>query len=131
SDHHYWGGLRITQTLARMAQLWGFGMSMHSNSHLGISLMAMTHVAASVPNLTYACDTHYPWQEEEVVKGGRIRFDNGSVVVPTTPGLGVELDYDALATLHEQYKTCGVRNRDDLTQMRKYDPSLTGKTPRF
>ena len=131
SDHHYWGGLRITQTLARMAQLWGFGMSMHSNSHLGISLMAMTHVAASVPNLTYACDTHYPWQEEEVVKGGRIRFDNGSVVVPTTPGLGVELDYDALATLHEQYKTCGVRNRDDLTQMRKYDPSFTGKTPRF
>ena len=131
SDHHYWGGLRITQTLARMCRLWGFGMSMHSNSHLGISLMAMTHVAASVPNLTYACDTHYPWQEEEVVKGGRIRFDKGSVAVPTTPGLGVELDYDVLATLHEQYKTCGVRNRDDLTQMRKYDPSFTGKTPRF
>ena len=43
----------------------------------------------------------------------------------------VELDYDALANLHEQYKTCGVRNRDDLTQMRKYDPSFTGKTPRF
>jgi len=131
SDHHYWGGLRITQTLARMCRLWGFGMSMHSNSHLGISLMAMTHVAASVPNLTYACDTHYPWQEEEVVKGGRIRFDKGSVAVPTTPGLGVELDYDVLATLHEQYKTCGVRNRDDLTQMRKYDPLFTGKTPRF
>ena len=131
SDHHYWGGLRATQTLARMARLWGFGMSMHSNSHLGISLMAMTHVAASVPNLTYACDTHYPWQEEEVIKGGRIHFDKGSVVVPSAPGLGVELDYDALATLHEQYKSCGVRNRDDLTQMRKYDPSFTGKTPRF
>ncbi|KRD56268.1 glucarate dehydratase [Acidovorax sp. Root275] len=131
SDHHYWGGLRATQTLARMCRLWGLGMSMHSNSHLGISLMAMTHVAASVPNLTYACDTHYPWQEEEVVKGGRIRFNKGSVVVPTTPGLGVELDRGAMAILHEQYKTCGVRNRDDLTQMRKYDPSFSGKTPRF
>ena len=49
---------------------------MHSNSHLGISLMAMTHVAASIPNLTYACDTHYPWQEEEVIEGGRIAFGN-------------------------------------------------------
>jgi glucarate dehydratase len=131
SDHHYWGGLRATQTLARMCRLWGLGMSMHSNSHLGIILMAMTHVAASVPNLTYACDTHYPWQEEEVIKGGRIRFDKGSVVVPTRPGLGVELDQDALAVLHEQYKTCVVRNRDDLTQMRKYDPAFSGKTPRF
>jgi glucarate dehydratase len=131
SDHHYWGGLRVTQTLARMCALWDLGMSMHSNSHLGISLMAMTHVAASIPNLSYACDTHYPWQEEEVVKGGRIAFDRGAVKVPTSPGLGVELDRNRLAELHEQYLGCGVRNRDDLSQMRKYDPAFTGKTPRF
>jgi glucarate dehydratase len=131
SDHHYWGGLRVTQTLARMCALWRLGMSMHSNSHLGISLMAMTHVAASIPNLTYACDTHYPWQEEEVVKGGRIAFDRGAVKVPTAPGLGVELDRGRLAELHAQYLACGVRNRDDLTQMRKYDPSFSGKNPRF
>ena len=67
--------MRATQTLARMCALWDLGMSMHSNSHLGISLMAMTHVAASIPNLTYACDTHYPWQEEEVIKGGRVVID--------------------------------------------------------
>jgi glucarate dehydratase len=131
SDHHYWGGLRATQTLARMCKLWDLGMSMHSNSHLGISLMAMTHVAASIPNLTYACDTHYPWQEEEVIKGGRVTFDNGAVRVPTTPGLGVELDRERLAELHAQYLSCGVRNRDDLKQMRKYDPSFSGKNPRF
>ncbi|MEO7399257.1 MAG: enolase C-terminal domain-like protein, partial [Polaromonas sp.] len=71
SDHHYWGGLRATASLARMCEVFDMGMSMHSNSHLGISLMAMTHVAAAIPNLTYACDTHYPWQEEEVIKGGR------------------------------------------------------------
>jgi len=131
SDHHYWGGLRVTQTLARMCALWDLGMSMHSNSHLGISLMAMTHVAASIPNLTYACDTHYPWQEEEVIEGGRIAFDNGAVRVPTTPGLGVALDREKLAELHEQYRTCGVRNRDDLTQMRRYDPDFNGQSPRF
>lgn len=72
SDHHYWGGLRATQQLARICELYGLGISMHSNSHLGISLLAMTHLAACVPNLTYACDTHYPWQEEEVIVGGRV-----------------------------------------------------------
>jgi glucarate dehydratase len=131
SDHHYWGGLRVTQTLARMCRLWDLGLSMHSNSHLGISLMAMTHVAAAVPNLTYACDTHYPWQEEEVIAGGRVPFEDGAVRVPTTPGLGVTLDRERLAELHEQYRRCGVRNRDDLSQMRKYDPAFTGRQPRF
>lgn len=131
SDHHYWGGLRLTQTLARMCALWDLGMSMHSNSHLGISLMAMTHVAASIPNLTYACDTHYPWQEEEVIQGGRVKFVDGAVPVPTTPGLGVQLDRGQLAELHAQYLACGVRNRDDLKQMQKYDASFTGKNPRF
>jgi glucarate dehydratase len=131
SDHHYWGGLRVTQTLARMCALWDLGMSMHSNSHLGISLIAMTHVAASIPNLTYACDTHYPWQEEEVIQGGRIAFEDGAVRVPDRPGLGVSLDRTRLAELHEQFLRCGIRQRNDLAEMRKYDPAFTGRQPRF
>lgn len=131
SDHHYWGGLRATQQLAHMCRLWDLGMSMHSNSHLGISLVAMTHVAAAIPNLSYACDTHYPWQEEEVIVGGRVAFHEGAVRVPSAPGLGVELDRNQLAALHEQYLACGIRSRDDLGQMRKYDPAFTGATPRF
>jgi glucarate dehydratase len=39
---HYWGGLRATASSARMCEVFGMGISMHSNSHLGISLMAMT-----------------------------------------------------------------------------------------
>lgn len=131
SDHHYWGGLRATQHLAHMCRLWDLGLSMHSNSHLGISLMAMTHVAAAVPNLTYACDTHYPWQDEDVVAGGRIAFHEGSVRVPSAPGLGVRIDREALAKLHDQYLSCGIRNRDDRRQMQKYDPKFTGESPRY
>jgi glucarate dehydratase len=131
SDHHYWGGLRATQQLARMCALWDLGLSMHSNSHLGISLMAMTHVAAAVPNLSYACDTHYPWQDEDILVGGRITFHEGALRVPTTPGLGVQIDRNALAKLHDQYLTCGIRNRNDRAQMQKYDPSFTGVCPRF
>lgn len=131
SDHHYWGGLRATQRLATLCKTFDLGLSMHSNSHLGISLVAMTHLCASVPQLTYACDTHYPWQDEEVVEGGRLQFEQGSLRVPTTAGLGVTLDREALARLHDNYLHCGIRNRDDLGQMRKYDPGFTGRQPRF
>lgn len=131
SDHHYWGGLRATQRLSTLCRTFDLGLSMHSNSHLGISLVAMTHLCASVPLLTYACDTHYPWQDDEVIAGGRLKFENGSLRVPTAPGLGVTLDRDALARLHDNYQRCGIRNRDDLSQMRKYDPAFTGIQPRF
>ncbi|MBC2650506.1 enolase C-terminal domain-like protein, partial [Novosphingobium aerophilum] len=79
SDHHYWGGLRDSQLLGGMCATFGLGLSMHSNSHLAISLMAMAHLAAATPNLTYACDTHYPWVEDadEVVLGGKIAFTGG------------------------------------------------------
>lgn len=133
SDHHYWGGLRDTQTLARMCETFDLGLSMHSNSHLGISLMAMTHLAASVPRLSYACDTHYPWQapDEEVVRGGKIAIRNGAVALTQAPGLGLEIDPDQLARLHEQYLRCGLRTRNDAVQMRKYRPDWSGKAPRF
>jgi glucarate dehydratase len=131
SDHHYWGGLRATQTLATLCATFGLGLSMHSNSHLGISLMAMSHLAAAVPNLTYACDTHYPWQVDEVLKGGRIPIKNGCVTVTDAPGLGVELDRDALAVLHERYLQCGITQRDDVAQMRKFRADWVRKKPRY
>jgi glucarate dehydratase len=131
SDHHYWGGLRRSQLLAGICDTFGMGLSMHSNSHLGISLAAMTHLAAATPNLTYACDTHYPWKTEDVIKPGVLAFESGSVRVPRGPGLGVELDVDVLGALHEQYLACGIRKRDDTTYMRTVDPEFSPNTARW
>jgi glucarate dehydratase len=132
SDHHYWGGLTRSRHLAAMCQTFGIGLSMHSNSHLGISLAAMTHLAAATPNLNYACDTHYPWNAaDDVVQPGVLSFVNGSVPVPTTPGLGVELDHDVLARLAENYRTCGIVQRDDTGYMQKFDPAYERKRPRW
>jgi glucarate dehydratase len=133
SDHHFWGGLRRSQQLAGVCETFGVGLSMHSNSHLGISLAAMTHLAAATPNLDYACDTHWPWKDagEDVVVPGVLRFVDGAVAVPTTPGLGVELDRDALARLHQQYLDCGLRERDDTGYMQRFEPSYEARTPRW
>ena len=134
SDPHYWGGLRQMQHLSSLTSALGMGLSMHSNSHLGVSLMAMTHAAAACPNLTYACDTHYPWQtaKDEVVAGGRIRFVNGAVRIPDKPGLGVELDYDQLARGRERYEKIPYRKRDDEAEMRQHvDPNWKRVLPRW
>lgn len=131
SDHHFWGGLRATQALAQTCQTFGLGLSMHSNSHLGISLMAMTHLAASVQHLSYACDTHYPWQSDEVLVGGKVPIVDGCVHLTQQPGLGVELDQDKLAELHEAYKVCRIRTRNDVAQMQRYRPEWTQIKPRF
>jgi glucarate dehydratase len=131
SDHHYWGGLRRSKLLAGICETWGLGLSMHSNSHLGISLAAMVQLAAAVPNLTYACDTHWPWKTEDVVAGQPFSFGGGAIAVPDRPGLGVELDRDALGALHEQYLACGLRNRDDTGYMQQVVPSYERRQPRW
>lgn len=122
SDHHFWGGLRASMTLAGICETFGRGLSMHSNSHLGISLAAMVHLGAALPNLQYALDTHYPWQSDEIIIGGRLKFEEGSVLVPSEPGLGVELDRVALAKLHESYLACGLTKRNDEVEMQKVQP---------
>jgi glucarate dehydratase len=131
SDHHFWGGLRASQWLAGICDTFGLGLSMHSNTHLGISLAAMTHLAAATPNLTYACDTHSVWQHEDVIEPGALAIRGGRLPVPDGPGLGVTLDRAALDALHQQYLTCGVRRRDDVAAMRVVDPDWTGERPRF
>ena len=133
-DPHYWGGIQQVKHLGKLCHTFGLGLSMHSNSHLGVSLMAMAHAAAATAQLTYACDTHYPWQSEqdEVVVGGRVPIVNGCVRIQEKPGLGVELDYDQLARGRERYRKHPYRKRDDEAEMRKHvDPTWRRVLPRW
>ncbi|MBL8290818.1 MAG: hypothetical protein JNN08_03220 [Bryobacterales bacterium] len=134
SDPHYWGGIRAQQHLSKFAEVLRLGLSMHSNNHLGVSMMIMAHASAACPHLSYACDTHYPWQTEqdEVVLGGRVPIVNGCVEITDKPGLGVELDYDQLARGEERYRTLPYRKRDDEAEMQKHvDPNWKRILPRW
>lgn len=134
SDPHYWGGIRNQQRLAQLCETLGRGVSMHSNNHVGVSMMIMAHAAAAMPHLTHACDTHYPWQTEkdEVVEGGRIRFVDGTVPIPKKAGLGVTLDRDQLGRLTERYHKLPYRRRDDEAEMREHvDPNWRRILPRW
>jgi glucarate dehydratase len=131
ADHHYWGGLKASAALASICDTWGLGLSMHSNSHLGISLAAMTHLAAATPNLNYAVDTHTPWQSGVEVVADPLVISEGSAAVPSRPGLGVTLDPDALARLHENWLTCGIRERDDTGYRQRVEPGYVKRRPRW
>jgi glucarate dehydratase len=134
SDPHYWGGIRNVQRLSDLCDALGVGVSMHSNSHLGVSMMIMAHACCVSPGMHFACDTHYPWQSEqdEVIVGGRVKFVDGAVVIPDKPGLGIELDMDQVARLEERHNKLPYRKRDDAAEMRKHvDPTWQRILPRW
>jgi glucarate dehydratase len=123
-DHHGWGGITACQALGTMAQPLGWALSQHSNNHAGITMAAMIHVGALVPQLTYASDTHYPWLVDgaDIIQGPKLKIEGGFMEVPKAAGLGVELDRDKLSKAHEVYQKCGMRRRDDATTMRRFEP---------
>lgn len=131
SDHHYWGGLRASAHLGKICETLGFGVSMHSNSHLGITLAAMTHVAAATPNLSFDCDTHYPWTGVDVIEGTPFTFRDGKLDVLKEPGLGVSLDRQKLADLAALYEKTAMKERDDTAYMKLFDPAYERRVPRW
>lgn len=130
ADHHYWGGLRATQHLATLCAAFGLGLSMHSNSHLGVSFATMVHVASTLPDGLRACDTHLPWLSEDVVVTP-LEVRGGTVEVPDGPGLGVELDPEALGRMHDRYLSLAGRRRDDVGYMRRFVPDWEDGRPRW
>ena len=123
-DHHGWGGIGAFQALGTIAETLDWQLSQHSNNHAGITMAAMLHVGASVPQLTLASDTHYVWlvDDADILVGGKLQIHDGQMSVPQGPGLGVEIDRDQLSRAQEAYVKSGVRSRNDAELMRKIQP---------
>ncbi len=115
-DHHHWGGILAYKETGVLCRVMGWGLSGHSNNALGVSQAAMLHACAATPELNFPADTHYPWTDtdEDVIKGGKLQFKDGFMEVPDTPGLGIEIDEEALSERHEQFKTGTRSNRQEL-----------------
>ncbi|NNJ15915.1 glucarate dehydratase [Pseudomonas putida CSV86] len=116
ADPHFWtmqGSVRVAQ----MCNDWGLTWGSHSNNHFDISLAMFTHVAAAAPGNVTAIDTHWIWQDGQRLTREPLKIEGGLVQVPTKPGLGVELDWDALMQAHETYRNMGLGARDDAVAM--------------
>lgn len=124
ADHHYWGGFAGCLELARIADVAGWKLSQHSNNHAGVTMAAMIHLAATIPQITLASDTHYPWLPEnaDILQGPKLSIRGGMMEIPAGPGLGIALDLDKVARAAEVYKKCGMTGRDDATTIRLIEP---------
>jgi glucarate dehydratase len=117
ADPHFWtmrGSVRVAQFCHDFGLTWGS----HSNNHFDISLAMFTHVGAAAPGVITALDTHWIWQDGQRLTRNPLRIKDGHIAVPDAPGLGVDLDRDALTAAHELYREHGLGARDDAAAMR-------------
>ena len=116
ADPHFWtmaGSVRVAQT----CRDWGLTWGSHSNNHFDVSLAMFTQVAAAAPGKVTAIDTHWIWQDGQGLTTQPLQIIDGHVQVPKSPGLGVELDMQAVQSAHELYLKNGLGARDDATAM--------------
>ncbi|PLZ03512.1 glucarate dehydratase [Burkholderia sp. WAC0059] len=121
ADPHFWtlqGSVRVAQ----MCNDWGLTWGSHSNNHFDISLAMFTHVAAAAPGRITAIDTHWIWQDGQRLTREPLKIADGKVRVPERPGLGIEIDMDALEAAHALYREHGLGARDDAIAMQSLIP---------
>ncbi|MDY0961059.1 glucarate dehydratase [Massilia sp. CFBP9026] len=127
ADPHFWtmqGSVRVAQLCEMFGLTWGS----HSNNHFDISLAMFTHVGAAAPGRVTAIDTHWIWQDGQALTKEPLRIEDGQVQVPARPGLGIELDPDAIEAAHQAYRNMGLGARDDAVAMQflvpgwRFDP---------
>ena len=129
ADPHFWtlqGSVRVAQ----MCQTWGLTWGSHSNNHFDVSLAMFTHVAAAAPGKVTAIDTHWIWQDGQHLTKNPFQIVNGQVALPKRPGLGIEIDMDAVEKAHQLYLQHGLGARDDAVGMQhlianwKFNPKM-------
>jgi glucarate dehydratase len=121
ADVHFWGGFRANQKMAAVVEAFNLGIGMHSDRELGISTAAMVHLACTIPGLTYAIDSHYHDQADDIITKPWV-YRDGRFELPTGPGLGVELDRGKLDFYHRYFL-------DNVEVNEFYDPYRPGWVP--
>jgi glucarate dehydratase len=127
ADPHFWtlqGSVRVAQTCRDNGLTWGS----HSNNHFDISLAMFTHVGAAAPGRVTAIDTHWIWQDGQRLTKEPLKIVGGKIALPDRPGLGIDLDLDAIEAAHRLYQAHGLGARDDAIAMQflvpgwRFDP---------
>jgi len=95
-DTHIAGGILPCAKIGHVAAAAGITAIMHCGHDLGPKTAAMLHVAASNPAYTLANDCTYYGLEDDIITEP-FPIVRGKISVPTTPGLGIEVDPEKMA----------------------------------
>jgi glucarate dehydratase len=121
-DPYLWGGIIAVKKLAAVADTFGFSLAVHSDRELGIGHTASLHLWATTPVISHAYDSHYPFQEDDVITEP-LRWSDGACALPKSPGIGVAIDPLKLEKYHRLYESEGGR-------LEFFDPNRPTWAPR-
>jgi len=107
TDLHYWEGPRGVKDLVAVCRTFNLGVAMHSGAEFGIELAAMLHTASTIPAMTMPGDAHYHYLEDDIIAGGKMKYENGAIQVPDGYGLGVQLDEEKMEKYERYYQEKG------------------------
>ena len=116
---NFWRGTCPCVKAAGVCDTFQQPIAVHSFGELGIQLVNMPHLGAVLPNLTFSADAHYHHLTDDILVGGKLSYQDGAIVVPNGPGLGVMMDQDRLQQYVEAFQREGGYTYDQ-------DPSRPG-----
>ncbi len=126
-DVSHAGGIWELRKIAALAELWQIAFCPHNPSG-PIANAATLQLAACTPNFLYleTMATDVPWRAE--VARETCRLVNGEMTISDAPGLGVEINEDALAA--HPYQVHDLRHYTGaLTAIRPMDSTATFSAP--
>ncbi|MDQ6603220.1 MAG: mandelate racemase/muconate lactonizing enzyme family protein [Chloroflexota bacterium] len=91
------GGILELKEIAAMAEAYSVAVSPHNYNSTTVGLSATAQLCATIPNFLI---TEYFVNFEAVgkeISTGTLVAENGYLTLPTAPGLGIEIDEEALA----------------------------------
>lgn len=112
------GGINRAIRFIGACEAMGVGFWCYSGD-AGICTAAYLHMTAAMPWIHEPAQSLLRWQVADVIVGGPFKPRNNVVPVPEGPGLGVELDRDALRHWHQDYVDNGPVDH-------YYDPNNPG-----
>ncbi|RTZ97697.1 MAG: chloromuconate cycloisomerase [Deltaproteobacteria bacterium] len=112
------GGINRAIRFIGACEAMGVGFWCYSGD-AGICTAAYLHMTAAMPWIIEPSQSLFRWQIADVIQSGPFRQKNNVISVPEGPGLGVELDREALDHWHRHYVDNGPMNHF-------YDPDKPG-----
>ena len=92
-DTNFWRGIRPCVKAAGVCDTFQQPIAVHPFGELGIYLVNMPHLGA-VPTLTFSADADYHHLIIDILVGRKLSYQDGAIVVPDGPSLGVTMDRD-------------------------------------
>jgi L-alanine-DL-glutamate epimerase-like enolase superfamily enzyme len=106
TDPHQLGGLVPFRDAAALCELSGLPIIKHAFADLGITTVAASHVLGTLASPQLGHQQYITILAHDLL-ATPLEFVDGALPVPTGPGLGIELDREAMSFCEELYREYG------------------------